>query len=105
MSRGRRKHWRSSRSRDPRRRDYFRSDKRLVGDRVEKTKRNLVDWRSYLFSVFVDNFEKGTSVASLWNVFGRFGRVVNVYIPKAVKFNSRRRSEYAFVRPNGNRYR
>ncbi|OMO57387.1 hypothetical protein COLO4_35415 [Corchorus olitorius] len=46
MSRGHSKHWRSSRSRDLRRRDYFKSDKRLVGDRVEKTKRNLVDWRS-----------------------------------------------------------
>ncbi|OMO82890.1 hypothetical protein COLO4_22771 [Corchorus olitorius] len=50
--------------------------------------RGKVDWRSLLFSVFIENVRIDVRKAVLWERFGRFGRVVDVHILRSVRLGS-----------------
>ncbi|XVF78709.1 hypothetical protein PTKIN_Ptkin14bG0157400 [Pterospermum kingtungense] len=59
--------------------------------------RSVRDWRANLFTVFIGQLSIRVSKQELWEVFNRFGRVVDVFIPSGKKrvWSS---VSYAFVR-------
>ncbi|XVF31576.1 hypothetical protein REPUB_Repub17cG0002600 [Reevesia pubescens] len=56
------------------------------------------DWRSSLSSVFVANLSKRVSKEALWEAFGMYGRVLDVYISRFDKEGKIRNVTFAFVR-------
>ncbi|OMP09339.1 hypothetical protein COLO4_05573 [Corchorus olitorius] len=57
-----------------------------------------VDWRSLLFSIYVNNLSREVKKTDLWDMFGRFGRVVDVYFPKSALNKGNGSAVFAFVR-------
>ncbi|XVF71504.1 hypothetical protein PTKIN_Ptkin12aG0043100 [Pterospermum kingtungense] len=55
------------------------------------------EWRSNLFTAFVDRISKRVSRKRLWEFFEIFGRVVDIFIPRKV-LQDKSRFGYAFVR-------
>ncbi|OMO54979.1 hypothetical protein COLO4_36277 [Corchorus olitorius] len=64
----------------------------------EHKRQYRVDWRSMLHSVFVGNISRNVKKKDLWDWFNRFGRVVDVYIPKSARLRAGESSAFAFVR-------
>ena len=56
------------------------------------------DWRSNLYSAFVDNLSLRVSKGALWDAFCDYGRVVDVYIPRFSKRQNIKGTTFAFVR-------
>ena len=55
------------------------------------------DWRSNLFTVFMDNLSNRVSKSALWEAFLEYGKVVDIYIPRH-KNNSPKANSFPFVK-------
>ena len=56
--------------------------------------REVVDRRSRLFTIFMGNLSKRVSRRALWEAISEYGKVVDVYIPRA---NNRPAKGYTFA--------
>ncbi|XVE49437.1 hypothetical protein DITRI_Ditri01bG0082300 [Diplodiscus trichospermus] len=57
-----------------------------------------LDWRASLFFVFVDRLGRKVSKGALWDAFGEYGKVMDVFISYSVRGNRIRNTTFAFVR-------
>ena len=65
---------------------------------IGKRKGELPDWRSNLYSAFVDNLSLRVSKGALWDAFCDYGKVVDVHIPRFPKRQNNKGTTFAFVR-------
>ncbi|XVE78855.1 hypothetical protein DITRI_Ditri14bG0011600 [Diplodiscus trichospermus] len=57
-----------------------------------------LDCRANLFSIFVDNLSHRVSKRALWEAFGEYGRVMDVYTPSSFRGSRAKKTTFACVR-------